>query len=357
MSCALPAHRGARAWARSHCPQADNFPVPATALLATGLACVLLLLATSALAAQGTTRLLGRVVGLNGDPVDDVRLRVVGHGEPEVFASGEFQIELSGQPAEVEIEVVGDELEVLYPLRGALAVPRNGSVRVPVVVGKSERAYINDVLAARFVQLESTLNRNGVRYDATVDSLGEGVRQIIQLLQIEREDLVNSIERQKQQADVKPLLLTTFDAYVLEVKDLRDAFRMVVPFAARDRGAVMTLQQAILEYNEAYEAIETGRNRFMSGIRDYWEPQQAELLGRDLGDVYTEIMAEIHRAYVLPLNSSLVVLQRAHGRDAPSNREVDAAVAAAQDAAQRMEARIGVLETRYARLREALERR
>ena len=54
-------------------------------------ALALLLTATpAASAAQPTTRLLGRVVDLQGGPVSDVRLRIVGHGEPTVFGSGEF---------------------------------------------------------------------------------------------------------------------------------------------------------------------------------------------------------------------------------------------------------------------------
>jgi hypothetical protein len=161
--------------------------------------------AASPLAAQ-TTRLLGRVVDVAGEPVRDVRLRIVGHGEPEIMDSGEFQLELAGRPAQVEVTVLGGSLEVLYPLHGRLAMPADGGTRCPIVVGKPERDYINEVLASRFVQLESTLKRNGVRYDASVDSLGEGVRRIIELLELKEADLRQSIELQKPD-DIKPVLL------------------------------------------------------------------------------------------------------------------------------------------------------
>jgi len=317
---------------------------------------VLVSLLPSPLAAQGTTRLLGRVVDVAGDPVRDVRLRIVGHGEPEIMDSGEFQLELAGRPAQVEVTVVGAGLEVLYPLHGQLAVPADASTRVPVVVAKPERAYINDALAGRFVQLEATLKRNGVRYDASVDSLGEGVRRIISLLELKEADLRESIELQKRQSDIKPALFRTIDTYVLELKDLRDAFRLVVPYAEKNIEAAAALGRAIGEYNTAFEALNNNRNAFLSGIRSYWEASRAEGLERDLADVYTEAIEEIHKLRVFPLQKALTVLQLVHGPNQPGKAEVVGAVSAAQAAAEALDARIDVLEVRYARLREALER-
>jgi hypothetical protein len=316
----------------------------------------LLLPLAAPLSGQGTTRLLGRVVNLNGEPVRDVRLRVVGHGEPEVFDSGEFQLELSGSPTEVEVTVLSSGLEVLYPLRGQLAVPRDGGVRVPIVVGKPERAYINDVLAARFVQLENTLRQNGVRYDASSDSLSEGVRRIISLLELKESDLRNSIELQKKQDDVKPALFETMDSYLLELKDLRDNFRLVAPYAGENREAAATLGRAIAEYNAAYERLNNSRNSLLSSIRSFWVGVRAEVLEQNLADVYTEAVEEIHKARVFPLAEALVVLQAAHGPNQPGKQQIASAARAALAAAEQLDTRITVLEARYARLREGLAR-
>lgn len=324
-------------------------------------ALLFLLLATSAAApslvqGQTTTRLLGRVVNLNGEPVRDVRLRIVGHGEPQVFDSGEFELQLSGRPAQVEVVVIGGQLEVLYPLHGQLAVPGDAGVRVPIVVGKPERAYINDVLAARVLQLESTLRNNGVRYDAGVDSLSDGLKRVIQLLELKEQDLRSSIELRRRQTDVKPALFRTIDRYLLELKDLRTAFQLVVPQAATHTGARDALQAAITEYNAAYEDVNNNRNAFLSNIRNLWEGARAEGLERDLADVYTEIVEEIHKPHVLPLAGALVTIQLAHGPNPPRRQEIDAAIAAAQRAVAQLDPRINVLEVRYGRLKEALER-
>jgi hypothetical protein len=308
------------------------------------------------LQAQVTTSLRGRVLNEQGAPARDVRLRIVGHGEPAILDSGEFELQLSGRPAQVEISVVTSGMEVLYPPKGMIAVPSDPNVRVPIVVGKSDRAYINDVLAARFVQLSSTLRQNGVRFDASVDSLSDGVRRIISLLEIREADMRSSIEAQKRQAEIKPDLLRTWDRYILEAKDLRDAFRLVVDYAARNRGAVMTLQNAVAEYNAAFDSLNNRRNAFQSSVSSYWSGSTSEGLQRDLADVYSEAIETIHKGYVLPLNASLIVLQRAHMPDKPSGQQIATAVAEAGAAVRQLDVRIAVLEERYARLRTALER-
>lgn len=317
---------------------------------------LLLLAGASPAQAQGTTRLLGKVVDLQGAPVGKVRLQIAGHGEPEIFNSGEFEFQLSGHPTQIEVRLLSSPgLEILYPLKGLLAVPADASVRVAIVVGKSDRAYINDLLAARFVQLGATLQKNGVRYDASFDSIGDGVRRIIELLGLKEDSLRRTIEQQNQRASVTPAMFKTFDAYILKAKDLQTAFRLVASVAARDRSAILALQQAVQNYNIAFEALNNNRNAFQTSIRSYWSGAEAEGVARDLADVYTEAIEEIHKGYVLPLNESLIVLQRAHGPDKPKADQIAKAVAEADHAVRQLDTRFNVLEQRYARLRNALE--
>jgi hypothetical protein len=314
----------------------------------------LLVVATPALAQ--TTRLLGRVVGLNGDPVRDVRVRVVDHGEPEIFDSGDFQLQLAGQPAQVEVEVVDSRLQVVYPPRGVVAVPRDPTVRVSIVVGVSERDLLSDVLATRMVQVEQALNRNGQQYSATADSLSEGLRRIASLLELRESDLAESLERRRNQGNVTPGMLRTIDAYLLEVRDLLDAFTLVVPYAATNHQAVVELQKAMLEYNTAFEDLNNNRGAFLAAIRTHWEPAEAAVLVRDLEDVYVQAIDDMHRGYVLPLNEHLLVLQLAHTRDSPSRQRIRQAIAEAQAVARSLNPRIPVLQERARQLREALQR-
>jgi len=321
-------------------------------------ALLLSLVAADPLQGQGTTLLRGRVVDVQGAPVRSVRLRIVGHGEPEVFNSGEFDIQLSGRPRQVEVELIEPKgLELLYPLKGALAIPADANTRVPIVIGKSERALINDVLANRVAQLTTTLDKNGIKVDSSLENLSGTMRRIIDLLEIRESDMRASIDAQKHQAEIKPALLRAWDNYVLEIKDLRDAFRLVVSFAARNIGAVQALQAAVNEYNSAFVTVNNNRNTFHSNLSAYWTAAEAAGLSRDLAEVYTEAVETIHKGYVLPLNESLVVLQRAHmGDSRPSSQQIANAVAEADRAVRQLDVRINVLEERYARFRNALER-
>jgi hypothetical protein len=128
----------------------------------------------------------------------------------------------------------------------------------------------------------------------------------------------------------------------------------VTSFAAKDRNAVAALQQAVQEYNTAFEALNNNRNAFQSSIRSYWKGAEAEGITRDLADVYTEAVEEIHKGYVLPLNESLIVLQRVYSANKPKPDEVARAIADADRAVRQLDNRFNVLEQRYARLRAAL---
>jgi hypothetical protein len=313
---------------------------------------------SDALLAQGTRLLRGKVVDVQGDPVRNVRLRIVGHGEPEVFSSGEFEIQLSGKPDQVEVALIdGKGLEILYPLKGMLAVPANSTTRVPIVIGKSERALINDVLANRVAQLTSTLGKNGVAVDSSLDNLSGGIRRIIDLLEIKEADMRASIDAQKHQAAIKPELLRTWDNYLLEVKDLRDAFRLMVNLAAKNPGAAKALYDAVDEYNAAFTALNNNRNAFQNSITAYWKDADAAGLSRDLAEVYTQAIEKMHKGYILALNQSLIILLRANdARDKPSGQEIANAVAEADRAVRQLDVEVTVLEEKYARLRSALER-
>jgi hypothetical protein len=336
----------------------NNFRQIRSRIFTPVVAAMVCVFAADSLHAQGTRLLRGRVVDVQGDPVRNVRLRVVGHGEPEVLSSGEFEIQLSGTPSQVEVTLIdGKGREILYPLKGLLAVPANTTTRVPIVIGKSERALINDVLATRVAQLTSTLDKNGVKVDSSLDNLSGSIRRIIDLLEIKEADMRANIDAQKHQAEIKPELLRTWDNYLLEVKDLRDAFRLVVNYAARNLGAVQALQESVAAYNSAFTALNNNRNAFQGNITAYWSDTDAAGLSRDLAEAYTQAIERVHKGHVLPLNESFIVLQRAHGNsNKPSGQEIANAVTEADRAVRQLDIEIPVLEEKYARLRSALER-
>ncbi len=322
-----------------------------------------LTLAALAVALSLTTQaqalvLRGRVVDLDGKPATDARLQIVGHAPRLAIRtpSGEFEQPLAGEPAQVEIAVIDGSLEVLYPLDGRVAVPRDESVIVTVVVDKHERASINELLAARLVRLEAALDANGVRYDAARDSLSRALEQIMGRLDLDEASLRRSVTFQREQAATAPEILRTVDTYLRELKDLRDGFRHFAPLAVRERAALDALQMAMQEYSAAFTALSDNRRAFASKILEYWPAPRDEVVAGKLADVYLEAVENIHEPLILPLNPPLIVLQRAHGDQRPGRDEIAAAAAEIVAAAADIDRRLPALEQRARELHDALGR-
>ena len=320
------------------------------------LVAILSCLAATA-AAQGLV-LHGRVVDLDGRPAPTARLQVVGHAPRLALRdpSGEFVQPLAGDPAEVEIASLEGPLEVLYPLDGRVPVPRDPEVIVTVVVGPAERASISELLAERLVRLEATLDAQGVRYDAAQDSLSRSLTAILGQLDLDEDALRRSVAFKREQAATAPEILRTVDTYLRELQDLRDGFRQFAPLAGRERAALDALQRTMQEYSSAYSELFDHRRAFESQIRDYWPAPASDLIAGSLADVYLEAVETLHQPVILPLNPPLIVLQRAHGDNAPDRDAVAAAAAAIVAGADRIDQRLPALEQRIRELRDALDR-
>lgn len=323
----------------------------ASATLAAALAAAL---ATSASASV----LRGRVVTIENRPATEVRLGIA--GQAAVLAirrpSGEFEQPLAGDPSTVQVSVLEGPYQVLYPLDGQLPVPKDESVLVTIVVGKPEKSYIADQLADRLVKLESILKANGIRYDASADSLSGDLRRVLAELQLRDADLRRDVADKRNQAAVTPEILRVTADFVLKLKDLRDAFASFAPLAATRKGALESLKSAMARYNDAFTALNDGRDAYAAQIRSYWPAERTEVLQKDLSDMYLEAVENIHRGLVLPANPSLIDLQLAYAPHPPGKERLKAAADALVAASRQIESRLPPLEQRISELRDALER-
>jgi hypothetical protein len=298
--------------------------------------------------------LRGRVVTLEGRPATDAQLQIVGHAATVVIRkpSGEFEQPLAGTPAQVTFAAVNGALDVLYPPDGIVPVPRDETVHVTIVVGRPQRSEISDLLAERLLRLETTLRANGVRFDAASDSLSDDLHRVLAQLQVGEADLRQRVEFQREQAATIPEVIQTIDAFIREVKDLRDALHQFGPLAAKDRNAEGALKNALIEYNAAFATLNDNRRAYESKILNYWSGAAGERLNEHLADVYLEAVENIHQALALPLNPSLVDLQQ----QKPSRRQRDDATAAFARTAAQLDVRVAPLERRADELRDALQR-
>jgi hypothetical protein len=318
------------------------------------VACALVIAVAAGAAPARAVVLRGRVITLEGRPATDAQLQIVGHAALLAIRtpSGEFEQPLAGAPSQVEFAAVAGSLDVLYPPDGIVPVPRDETVHVTIVVGRPERSEISDLLAERLLRLETTLRANGVHFDAVRDSLSDDLHRVLAQLDVGEADLRRRVEFKREQAATIPEVIATIDAYIREVKDLRDALHQFGPLAAGDANAKAALQNALTEYNTAFAALNDNRRAYESKILNYWSGESAERLSKHLADVYFEAVENIHQALVLPLNPSLIDVQTKK----PSRRQRDDATAAFARTAAQLDTRVAPLERRTDELRDALQR-
>jgi hypothetical protein len=261
-------------------------------------------------AAAQTAVLTGRIVSLTRAPVSDIRVRVVRFGEPTVFQSGEFRIELPAGTEEVEIQSLSPAWELVYPFGGRIAVPR-GDQGVVIVVGKPVEQTITDALAERSRLLERVLRENGVQ-GAAIGRVEDGIQRILTKLDLKAADLRDEVQRREAQAERYPAIARAVNAWVLEANDLLHALRLLQPMMDKQLGvAIRSLSQAVLEYNETWEQVSTGRNGFESDVETYWP--EGPLRRRDLAGLMDNEIERTHRQQILPLNAALAVIRSAVG--------------------------------------------
>ena len=259
-------------------------------------------------AGQATTKISGRVVSLNRAPISNVQLRVVGLGNPTMYQSGEFSIEIPAAEQEIVFDTQSPGWEIVYPLAGRIAVPR-GNQTIVLVVGKPVEQTITEALAERSRLLQQILRENGQQGQA-LTRVEDGIQRILEKLNLKEADLRDEVRRGDLRSERYPAIAKAINSWVLEATDLLEALRLLEPLIAKQAGpANKMLMTAVAEYNVAWEAIQTGRDGFQSDVESYW-PDGA-LLRRDLTSLFDNEIERTHREQILPVNGALVTIQGA----------------------------------------------
>ncbi len=306
--------------------------------------------------APATVLLRGHVVGEDARPQTNVELRVVSYGTVRVDDSAEFRTPIPAGVVQVQLILVEPAgLTILFPPGGEQAIPAGG-VSVPVVIGRSDRQYLVEALSGRLLELRKAVREGDQGTADVMEELVAGVHSILEKLGASEAELRASLDQRQARGEVAADLEAVLDTYLLKLEDLRDVFALLGPGAASDEASLLGLLQAMATYNEAYTALDAKKDSAESRIASLWAEGAAEGLRRDWGDVRVEAVTRIHQGIVLPLNPSLVVLQREHTPSPPSPQDVRQAVEQVAAAAKRLDEEIPVLEERKARLFASLDR-
>lgn len=294
----------------------------------------------------GTIELRGEVVSLvNRTPVVDVDLRIIGGGQLHITQSGTFIVELPREIREVQLRLVGDSTRaILYPVDGRLPVPNDESTIVTVVVGRSTRALLVEELSRRFAQIEQVVEGQGQQYRASLSDVDSLLRRA---LDAQDNEFQASVSFHKEKLTIVPPLLEAADHYVLEAEDINDALQLLASHAAQDLAALLSLQTAMTEYNQAFTALNRLQNAAVSGIQSLWAGPQGTHRATIVEKFFHEAL-RLHERHVLSLNDDFVTLQLAHSQDRPTEETIDEALRRISQTAQ-------ALDTALVRLVDAKE--
>ena len=271
-------------------------------------AVLLALIAAVALvdAAAAQTRVLrGRIVALDRRPVDGVRLRLVGLGDPAVLGSGEFTYEIPAATDAVTVEVRDSTREVVYPIDGRVPVPA-GDELVTIVIGEPVTRTVTRALAERQLLAEQLLAGVGAQQEA-IGGLERGILEVLERLDVRDTELRDAKERLRRQSEVYPRISEVVEKWLLEASDLSGMLALFRQYVeSNPRAAFQTLRDYVEAYNTAYEKLLLERAALETAVEREWSA--GEVARRDLLDLYDDL-EQIHRTQILPLNELTVPIQ------------------------------------------------
>jgi hypothetical protein len=263
------------------------------------------LLATADAARAQTRTLRGRIVALDRRPLEGVRLRLVGLGDPAVLGSGEFIYEIPAATQAVTVEVQDSTREVVYPVDGRIPVPA-GDELITIVIGEPVTRTVTRALAERQLLAEQLLAGYGAQQDA-IGGLERGILQVLERLDVRDTELRDEKERLRRQGEVYPTISEVVEKFLLEASDLSGMLALFRQYVeSNPRAAFQTLREYVEAYNAAYEKLLLERGALETAVEREWSA--GEVARRDLVDLYDDL-EQIHRTEILPLNELTVPIQ------------------------------------------------
>ncbi len=94
----------------------------------------------------------------------------------------------------------------------------------------------------------------------------------------------------------------TLGAYIIEAKDLVNAFRNTTEDIFDDPVALRKITDAVIQYNQAFNTLNTERMSYEKQVLTYWKN---EALYNDVRYLFDYALGELHAVNVLELNNAL----------------------------------------------------
>ncbi|WP_282124455.1 hypothetical protein [Algibacter mikhailovii] len=88
------------------------------------------------------------------------------------------------------------------------------------------------------------------------------------------------------------------DTYLIKVKDVQIAYRDILDIALKNESYFKELEGTITSYNAIFNDLNDNGERYLIDFESVW----GKTYGRDLENIYHDIMEDIHKKHILKLN-------------------------------------------------------
>jgi len=316
----------------------------------------LILLIPTIISAQ-TIQLRGKVIDVNKKPVKNLSIRFTSFGDVVTTGSGEFVITIPQNVNSVDIVIVNDTVQILYPVDVKILVPADPNFVTTVIVSGSENTGETgvDESILKFNELESLLKEVGTTNTELKAFLEKFIELESKRLEISETKLREEFERKDRRDVIFAEFSPVLKEYILRIKNLKTNFEMSFELAFVSDPSVEYLNNAIRAYNPVFDTIYNNNDKWKNDIATSWNSVLAESFASSI----RYIIDEVHIPYVLQLNECIKTINEIRLKivsDEEKSEELKKEVRTKVSTIMKsLEIKIPILENRFSELLTRLQ--
>jgi len=318
---------------------------------------VFLILLLPAIISAQTIQLRGKVIDVNKQPVKNLSIRFTSFGEAVTTGSGEFIITIPQNVNSVDIVIVNDTVQILYPVDVKILVPADPNFVTTVIVSGSENTGETgvDESILKFNELESLLKEVGTTNTELKVFLEKFIELESKRLEISETKLREEFERKDRRDVIFAEFSPVLKEYILRIKNLKTNFEMSFELAFVSDPSVEYLNNAIRAYNPVFDTIYNNNDKWKNDIATSWNSVLAESFASSV----RYMIDEVHIPYVLQLNECIKTINEIRLKivsDEEKSEELKKEVRTKVSTIMKsLEIKIPILENRFSELLTRLQ--
>ncbi len=199
---------------------------------------------------------------------------------------------------QVKLQPKDKKFIILYPTGGNVFIPKDNSLVVEIILaGIADDPNIK--LYQRVLKELNESKNKSLEALAPIKKRFDLLEAQLIKLNYSSEDLRTARERQDGIDLFFPEITKSLKNYLVQVIDLKNAFKYTSDFAFTNPNALQKLVQAVTDYNPCFEKLNDNNSMYRQKIMAYW---QNDSLKREYENVADYILNDIHKKNILPLN-------------------------------------------------------